>query len=915
MAPGLAFEAEVENDPLGLLRDLVQGHKDSLMNSPRDLASPLVQEELDQKGQRGKLSGWTVDQNTENMLHSESQHEKVIAQGTNIAKKRATKIMKRRLKLPIRIRMKSKQHTNQGTQNLKKSRETKKPETMRGETSEKEYADTYEWRPKKGKAAPKPSLLKNIQASYRSLDSLTAPKPNSILLPNPQSEVKLVHRSHKKEVVEMRKLPDPVKPIVKKAMKRPEARVAIKRLRSRQPKKDSIFGLSTDHEGVPETIKMSTSFEGRPKFLLGSRFQSRDLPQSRELQVQSREVDIRRMDTQDKTKEAAARHFDTEDTIDNVSTRRVESNEKESKEVKTHTPKAPPGPVFGMDSFSTFAHNIPGQYDGFGPDFDVPKLNVASPQYMEEKKSELSKTHVPSKVVPKREIPSYSAALKEHTYKLKDYKVPKKNKDTSNLYVHDPWKGVELSKIVPDPRPYKPDPTKKPKEKDVFSFNTEFTEFQDFTPDIHLPQSHQIEETYKPKVNSPEPYNPESYQPTPYKPYQSEPEYRPEPYHPKPDYKPVPHSSEPNYKPEQTTKPELYSSKPVYEPSKYNQETFHSQTEYRPEPEQDYKPESYHSKPDYEPNYKYKKPTFRPSLHYKPHTKLAHDIIKVPAVKSHQKSTPFKQSHHDNKEHQNTPYNEPTSFSKPAVYKPSSYGKPESFIDLAPHNKPDFYSDPAPHGKPAPHGESEPYSLHDPFIESFKNPDSYHQSSPLDKLSSYGHHDPFIRKNSVKPQKFSQEPVQAEQPNRFTQPSTPDPFLRSQVFKQPAPFFSQTQTEVFHEPNLVVHPINSFHGPESDFFRDLPFSSPNQSQGPNQSPPAPRALNVPEPGLGPVSSPNFGLPRTQRRQEEEFLSKFTQPSFDTFLGAGEGFGPGSFPSVAAFSPPELRGGTRGLGAR
>ena len=47
LAPGLAFEAEVENDPLGLLRDLVQGHKDSLMNSPRDLASPLVQVELE----------------------------------------------------------------------------------------------------------------------------------------------------------------------------------------------------------------------------------------------------------------------------------------------------------------------------------------------------------------------------------------------------------------------------------------------------------------------------------------------------------------------------------------------------------------------------------------------------------------------------------------------------------------------------------------------------------------------------------------------------------------------------------------------------------------------------------------------------------------------------------------------------
>ena len=53
MAPGLAFEAEAENDPMGLLRDLVQGHRESLMNSPRDLAGPLVQEELDQG------PGWT----------------------------------------------------------------------------------------------------------------------------------------------------------------------------------------------------------------------------------------------------------------------------------------------------------------------------------------------------------------------------------------------------------------------------------------------------------------------------------------------------------------------------------------------------------------------------------------------------------------------------------------------------------------------------------------------------------------------------------------------------------------------------------------------------------------------------------------------------------------------------------------
>ena len=148
----------------------------------------------------GKLSGLTVDQDTENMLHSESQHDKVNEQQTTRDKKRVKFFFLRRLKLPIRIGRKSKQHNKQGTQNIKKSRETNKAETMMGEKSDKQYADTNEWRPKKGNAAPKPSLLKNMQYSHMSLDSLTAPKSNFILLPNHKPEVKLVHRDHTKEV-------------------------------------------------------------------------------------------------------------------------------------------------------------------------------------------------------------------------------------------------------------------------------------------------------------------------------------------------------------------------------------------------------------------------------------------------------------------------------------------------------------------------------------------------------------------------------------------------------------------------------------------------------------------------------------------------------------------------------------------
>ena len=81
--------------------------------------------------------------------------------------------------------------------------------------------------------------------------------------------------------------------------------------------------------------------------------------------------------------------------------------------------------------FSSFDIDFSDGFADFGPAFDFPRIGSSSGAPLQ-KKEPLQKKKEPAiesgdkKVVPKREIPSYSAALKEHTYRLKDYKVPKK---------------------------------------------------------------------------------------------------------------------------------------------------------------------------------------------------------------------------------------------------------------------------------------------------------------------------------------------------------------------------------------------------------------------------------------------------------------------------------------------------------
>ena len=82
---------------------------------------------------------------------------------------------------------------------------------------------------------------------------------------------------------------------------------------------------------------------------------------------------------------------------------------------------------YGFDSSAFSNFDMTDGFADFGTGFDFPKIGSKSEEAVTKKtEPEVTSKSTEEKIVPKREIPPYSAALKEHTYRLKGYKVPKK---------------------------------------------------------------------------------------------------------------------------------------------------------------------------------------------------------------------------------------------------------------------------------------------------------------------------------------------------------------------------------------------------------------------------------------------------------------------------------------------------------
>jgi len=449
----------------------------------------------------------------------------------------------------------------------------------------KALSNKWNWKPIREKAATGPNKKeiddKLLEAARNRLDSLTAPK------------VKIVHKKQR-EVVVMTKAPDPEvtdvrrvtpktiskkispnyetkmkktsqsdQPAPAKAGEKAKRRVISKKARGRQPKKDWL-----KQRNLPETIKMS-SYRGRP---------------SEERKGATQAVNNRRQSN------AQARTADIELPESKNGDDGLGGNGNDAK-----------GEPYGFDSsgFSNFDMDITDGFADFGTSFDFPKIDSKSEEAVTKKtEPEATSKSTEEKVVPKREIPSYSAALKEHTYRLKGYKVPKKATKGSSLYVTDPWKNVELEKVVPDPRPYQDDPVPVPvTENNIYGFDGGFDSdfnsgFTSFTPD-HAYQAYSVDEPHtfeslKPESHKADTYVPKPYTPKLYKPkvhktslhkasphkFEAGPKYNYQP----PNFRPPVHSTPYNKKSHEVVKVENFEPKPQsYHESSYQEPSgFHA---------------------------------------------------------------------------------------------------------------------------------------------------------------------------------------------------------------------------------------------------------------------------------------------------------------------------------------------------
>ena len=589
------FEHEVESDPLGMLEALVRGHRQGLLGlngvAQVEIRSNREGFGFDRLREDGQGTNRGVSQSSmdryrdsrmgsERMVHSESKlllkRSKDQRETTGKADPKAGQP---RRGSPIRIRIQRRGPAR--SRSLKAvPAPTQSVAERKAVTKTKAVNDRWNWKPFKKKTGPKNEVdNKILEAARNRLDSLTAPK------------VKIVHKKQR-EVVVMTKAPDPevkdvrresAKTMSKKIssesktniQKSPKAnqspplkvsemskrRVFHQKSRGRQPKRERF-----EHKiqrKLPEKVKMS-NLRGRPS-------EERTSVNNRRSDAQARTAEIELPQSEDKS--------DSPGGSDNGE--------------KLYG--------FGSSGFSDFEMDIPDGFADFGPDFDFPKIDSNSGEAIK-KKTEKEKTakSPKEKVVPKREIPPYSAALKEHTYRLKDYKVPKKTTKGSNLYVTDPWKNVELEKIVPDPRPYQDGPVPVPvKENNVFSsgfggdfggdFNSGFTSF---TPD-HAYQAYSVDELHRFEPLKPEPYKGDTYLPKPYTP--------------------------------ELAKPKL--------------------------------PKAVPHKLSAGPNYNYEVPNFRPPVQSKPYNKKSHEVIKVKHFE------PKPQSYHESSYQEPSGFHAPPSSS------------------------------------------------------------------------------------------------------------------------------------------------------------------------------------------------------------------------------------------------------------
>lgn len=130
-----------------------------------------------------------------------------------------------------------------------------------------------------------------------------------------------------------------------------------------------------------------------------------------------------------------------------------------------------------------------------------------------------------------------------------------------------------------------------------------------------------------------------------------------------------------------------------------------------------------------------------------------------------------------------------------------------------------------------------------------------------------------------------------------------EPFLQSESFPESEPFFSRIQsTESYHQPEPIVHPVETFHNPSPEFFGEL----------------SPRSRDTVVSSVNPIISPQRSRPGPQpafRSDPLESFPSFSGPSFDTFLLEEARDGPGaefSQPTFSSFSsPPSSVGQQRG----
>ena len=568
---GRGFEHEVESDPLGMLEALVRGHKQGLGLNRADVGS---REELGLNG--GSQGVFRVDgqglsrevpqmlmdrfressRGSDRMLRSESRLMPKRPQGKSQEESEGNGGQTRRGG-PIRIRIQRRGPAQ--SRSLKAVPAPIQSVAERKAVSQtKAVSNKWNWKPIRKTAGPKKEIDdKLLEAARNRLDSLTAPKVKIVhkkqrevvvMTKAPDPEIKDVRQANSKKIssdneMKIQKTPQTNQSLAVKAPEKAKRRVISKKSRGRQPKKDWLKQAAKNQRNLPETVKMS-SYRVRP-----SSGERRATPvNNQRLSAQSRTADIELPESKNMA-DSPGGNGDGDG-----------------------------GKQYDFDSsgFSNFDMDIPDGFADFGAGFDFAKIDSKSEEAVKKKtKPEATAKSSEEKIVPKREIPSYSAALKEHTYRLKGYKVPKKATKGSSLYVTDPWKNVELEKVVPDPRPYQDQPIPVPvKENNIYGFDGGFDNdfnsgFTGFTPD-HAYQAYSVDE----------PHTFESLKPEPYK----EDVYVPEPYTPK-----------------------------LYKPN------LHKTSQYKASPH----------KFEAGPKYNYQPPNFRPPVHSKPYNKKSHEVIKV----------------------------------------------------------------------------------------------------------------------------------------------------------------------------------------------------------------------------------------------------------------------------------------------